>query len=196
MAPAKNSAASNSEAARLLAGGFRFLRFPEPMESEFRSEHRARLRVWNRLAIYVSTCTVLGFAILDHFVLSSDHTEVSNFVRFDMHVPAVILMLVFTSRRFYERWYDMGISFVAPLFGIGTVLMAAFSPPTEVPLVGARLLLASFFFYFMVGLRFRAAATANLLVFAALTIASFTTPMPHATAYYLMFLLFCANLIG
>src|SRR5215468_5301436 len=109
MAPTKTSSASG-EAARILAGGFRFLRFPEPLESEFRSEHRARLRVWNRLAIYVSTCTVIGFAILDHFVLSSDHTQVSNFVRFCMHVPAVVLMLVFTSRRFYDRWYEMGIS--------------------------------------------------------------------------------------
>jgi diguanylate cyclase (GGDEF)-like protein len=196
MAPAKNSSASSSDAARLLAGGFRFLRFPEPLESEFRAEHRSRLRVWNRLAIFVSTCTVIGFAILDRFVLSSEHTEVSNFVRFGMHVPAVILMLIFTSKRFYDRWYEVGISFVAPMFGVGTVLMAAFSPPTEVPLVGARLLLASFFFYFMVGLRFRAAATANLIVFAALAIASFTTPMQTATATYLMFLLFCANLIG
>ncbi len=196
MAPAKNSAANSSDAARLLAGGFRFLRFPEPLESEFRSEHRSRLRVWNRLAIYMSTCTVLGFAILDHLVLSTEHTEVSNFVRLGMHVPAVILMLIFTTKRFYDRWYEVGVTFVAPLFGVGTVIMAAFSPPTEVPLVGARLLLASFFFYFMIGLRFKAAASANTIVFAALVLASFTTPMPSATAAYLMFLMFCANLIG
>ncbi len=196
MAPAKISAANSSDAARLLASGFRFLQFPEPLESEFRSEHRTRLRMWNRLAICLSAGTVIGFAILDHFVLSSEHTEVSNFVRLGMHVPAVILMLVFTTKRFYERWYEVGVSVVAPLFGIGTVLMAAFSPPTEVPLVGARLLLASFFFYFMIGLRFRAAATVNLIVFAALVIASFTTPMQTATASYLMFLMFCSNLIG
>ena len=58
-----------------------------------------------------------------------------------------------TSKRFYDRWYELGISFVAPMFGIGTVIMSAFSPPNEVPLVGGRLLLASFFFYFMIGLR-------------------------------------------
>ena len=62
-----------------------------------------------------------------------------------------------TSKRFYDRWYDLGISIVAPVFGIGTVIMAAFSPPAEVPLIGGRLLLASFFFYFMVGLRLREA---------------------------------------
>ena len=63
-------------------------------------------------------------------------------------------MLLLTSKRFYNRWYELGISFVAPMFGIGTVIMSAFSPPNEVPLVGGRLLLASFFFYFMLGLRF------------------------------------------
>ena len=40
MAPTKNSSPNNSDAARLLAKGFRFLRFDEPLESEFRTEHR------------------------------------------------------------------------------------------------------------------------------------------------------------
>jgi diguanylate cyclase (GGDEF)-like protein len=196
MALTKNSSPDTSDAARMLAKGFRFLRFEEPLESEFRSEHRARLRVWNRVAIMVSACTVVGFAILDHFVLSAQHSRVANMVRFGMHVPAVIIMLLLTSKRFYERWYDLGIGFVAPMFGIGTVIMAAFSPPSEVPLVGGRLLLASFFFYFMIGLRFRAAARANLIVFAALVVAFIAGTMPTATATYLMFTLFTANIIG
>src|SRR5688572_24334649 len=65
----KSSSPNRTDAARLLTSGFRLLRFPEPLESEFRTEHRARLRAWNRLAIIVSACTVTGFAILDHFVL-------------------------------------------------------------------------------------------------------------------------------
>jgi len=196
MAPTKNSSPNNSDAARLLAKGFRFLRFDEPLETEFRNEHRVRLHSWNRIAIMLSACTVVGFAILDHFVLSAEHSRIANMVRFGMHVPAVILMLVFTSKRFYDRWYDIGIGFVAPMFGIGTVIMAAFSPPQEVPLVGGRLLLASFFFYFMIGLRLRAAARANLIVFAALVVAFLAGTMPTATATYLMFTLFTANIIG
>jgi diguanylate cyclase (GGDEF)-like protein len=195
MSPAKLTPPS-SDAARLLASGFRFLRFPEPLESEFRSEHRNRLRVWNRLAIIVSACTVVGFAIIDHYVLSAEHSRISNLVRFGLHVPCVVLMLISTSRRFYERWYGLAISIIAPAFGIGTVIMAAFSPPAEVPLVGARLLLASFFFYFMVGLRFREAARANTIVFLGLVVAFLLGSMPSATAAYLMALLFTSNLIG
>jgi len=196
MALAKNSSPNTSDAGRLLVKGFRFLRFDEPLESEFRSEHRSRLRVWNRVAIMVSACTVLGFAILDHFILASEHSRITNMVRFGMHVPAVILMLIFTSKRFYDRWYDTGIAFVAPMFGIGTVIMAAFSPANEVPLIGGRLLLASFFFYFMIGLRLRSAMQANLIVFAALAIAAVAGTMPSATATYLIFTLFTANIIG
>jgi diguanylate cyclase (GGDEF)-like protein len=196
MAPVKNSSASTGEAARLLASGFRFLRFPQPLESEFRAEHRARLRVWNRLAIWVSACTVLGFAILDHFVLSPNHARITNLVRFGMHVPAVLIMLTCSSKRFYERWYELGIGVVAPLFGIGMVIMAAASPHDEVPLVGGRLLLVAFFFYFMIGLRFREAVGANLIVLAALAVATFTTSIPTASATYLLFTLFSANLIG
>jgi diguanylate cyclase (GGDEF)-like protein len=196
MAYTKDSSPGTADAARLLSKGSSFLRFDEPLESEFRNDHRKRLRGWNRIAIIVSACTVVGFAILDHMVLSDEHSRVTNIVRFGLHVPCVILMLLLTSKRFYDRWYGIGFGFVAPLFGIGTVIMSAFSPPDEVPLVGARLLLASFFFYFMVGLRFREAARANGLVFCALVIAAAMGSMPTATATYLMFALFCSNLIG
>jgi diguanylate cyclase (GGDEF)-like protein len=191
-----NTSPNGSDAARLLAGGFRWLRFPEPLESEFRAEHRARLRFWCRVAIIISACTVTGYTILDHFVLSSEHSRVTHLVRFGMHVPAVILMLVLTSKRFYTRWYDLGISIVAPTFGIGTVIMAAFSPADEVPLVGGRMLLACFFFYFMLGLRFREGLRANLFVFGALIVAFLAGTMPTFTAAYLMFTLLCANIIG
>jgi diguanylate cyclase (GGDEF)-like protein len=196
MAFTKHSSPGNSDAARTLASGFRFLRFDEPLESEFRAEHRARMRVWNRVAIWLSACTVLGYAVLDHFVLSSNHARITNIVRFGMHVPAVVIMLVCTTKRFYARWYDLGISVVAPLFGIGIVIMAAFSPPAEVPLVGGRLLLVAFFFYFMIGLRFREAVTANVIVISALAVAAVASPMPGSTATYLLFTLFVANLIG
>jgi diguanylate cyclase (GGDEF)-like protein len=196
MAFTKPSSPGNSDAARTLASGFRFLRFDEPLESEFRAEHRARMRVWNRVAIWLSACTVLGYAVLDHFVLSSNHARITNIVRFGMHVPAVVIMLVCTTKRFYARWYDLGISVVAPLFGIGIVIMAAFSPPAEVPLVGGRLLLVAFFFYFMIGLRFREAVTANVIVISALAVAAVASPMPGSTATYLLFTLFVANLIG
>ena len=83
------------------------------------------------------------------------------------------------------------------MFGIGTVIMAAFSPRgTRCRWSAGALLLASFFFYFMIGLRLREAMRANLIVFGALVVAFAVGTMPTATATYLMFTLFCANIIG
>ena len=107
-------------------------------------------------------------------MLSAEHSRITNMVRFGMHVPGGAPHAgAAPPKRFYDRWYDLGISFVAPVFGIGTVIMAAFSPANEVPLIGGRLLLASFFFYFMIGLRLRAALRANLIVFGALLVVAF-----------------------
>ena len=196
MAQSKFSNANDSDASRLLASGIRYLRFPEPLESEFRGEQRARLRRWNRLSFWIAACTVTGFAVIDHFVLHGEHPEITNMVRFGVQVPAVILMLIFTSKQFYERWYGISSSIILPLFGTGTVVMAAFSPPHEAALISGRLMLAAFFFYFMVGLRLREALRANLIVYLALVIAFVAGTMPTATATYLMFTLFCANIIG
>src|SRR5690349_16195754 len=196
MAQLKFPTVNNSEPARLLASGIRYLRFPEPLETEFRSEHRTRLRRWNRLSFWIAACTVTGFAILDHFVLHGEHSLVNNAVRFGVQVPAVILMLIITSKRFYERWYGITSSIILPLFGIGTVTMAAFSPPQEAALIGGRLMLAAFFFYFMVGLRLREALRTNLLVFVSLVVAFSFGIMRPEIATYLTFTLFCANIIG
>src|SRR5204862_8285900 len=76
MALSRISTVNNSDAALLLASGIRYLRFPEPLEAEFRSEHRTRLRRWNRLSFWIAACTVTGFAILDHFVLHGEPARI------------------------------------------------------------------------------------------------------------------------
>jgi len=196
MAQSKFPNANDSDASRLLASGIRYLRFPEPLESEFRGEHRTRLRPWNRLSFWIAACTVTGFAVIDHFVLHGEHPDITNMVRFGVQVPAVILMLIFTSKRFYERWYGITSSIILPLFGTGTVVMAAFSPPHEAALISGRLMLAAFFFYFMVGLRLREALRVNAFVFAALVVAISFDMLQSDIAAYMLFTLLCANIIG
>ena len=48
----------------------------------------------------------------------------------------------------------------------------------------------------MVGLRLREALRANAIVFGALVMAALLGTMPTETATYLLFTLFCANIIG
>ncbi len=138
--------------------GFRFLRFDEPLESEFRtrasfSPARVESRRDHRVGLHGArlrdprSLRALGRAFAHHQHGSLRHARAGGDPHAHLHLEAVLRSLV-----------RLGIAFVAPMFGIGTVIMAAFSPANEVPLIGGRLLLASFFFYFMIGLRLRSAA--------------------------------------
>ena len=63
-----------------------------------------------------------------------------------------------------RRWYQPGIQIAAPLFGIGTVILATQAIAGAVAARSpARLMLAMFFFYFMVALPFHAALRTNLI---------------------------------
>jgi len=116
--------------------------------------------------------------------------------RFGLQLPLVLIMLVLTSPRLYLRWYQPAIQVAAPLFGVGTVLMAVEATPAQLPLVAARLLLACFYFYFMLGLSFNAALRCNLLLIAAYAVAALSAAIVPTVAIYSLFALLCANVIG
>jgi diguanylate cyclase (GGDEF)-like protein len=88
------------------------------------------------------------------------------------------------------------VQLAAPLFGIGTVLMAVEATPAQLPLVAARLLLAAFYFYFMLGMTFGAALRTNLILIAAYAGAALLGLVAPKVATYSLFVLFSANLIG
>jgi diguanylate cyclase (GGDEF)-like protein len=162
------------------------LRFPRELEAEYRASRRETDRRWARMSLFVALSTVLGFAVIDHYVLPGPRIGHSDLVRFGLHLPMVLTMLVLSSERFFDRWYQPCIQLAAPLFGIGTVIMATQASPEQLPLIAARLLLATFFFYFML--------TLNLIAGYGLVAALGAVP-PHVATYQL-FVLFCANLIG
>ncbi len=172
------------------------LQFPAELESEFLLSYRAAARRWVRMSVLVALSTVLGFAVIDHWVLVGPHLPRADMVRFGLQLPLVLIILVLTTERFYGRWYQPAIQVAAPLFGFGTVLMATQATPEQLPLVAARLLLATFYFYSMLGLTFRAAFRSNLLVLAAYVAVAIAGDVARNVAIYQIFVLFCANLIG
>lgn len=190
--PAKHE---ESQVARVLAQGYARLRFPEPLEHAFREDASMATRRWIRLSLLVALITTTGFAIIDHWVIAVPST-VPDVVRFGLQMPVLIICLLATDPRFYARWYGIAIQFCAPLFGIGTVVMAANALPEHVPLVGSRVLLVAFFIYFMLGLRAFQALRSNLFVMASLAVAGAVHELSPEVATYLGFALICANIIG
>jgi diguanylate cyclase (GGDEF)-like protein len=173
------------------------LRFLDPeLERQFLLSHRASARLWVRVSLVVALSTVLGFAIIDHVLLVGPRLAQPDIWRFGLQLPLVIIMLVLTTPRWYQRWYQPAIQIAAPLFGAGTVLMAVEATPAQLPLVAARLLLAAFYFYFMLGLTFGAAVRTNLMLIAAYAGAALVGAIAPNVAIYSLFVRFCANLIG
>ncbi|HEV8333063.1 MAG TPA: diguanylate cyclase [Steroidobacteraceae bacterium] len=189
------SASDDRQAARVLEGGFANLRFPPELEAKFRHHHLLASQRWVRLSILVALGTTLGFAMIDHWVIHSSNA-VPDLVRFGLQVPAILLCLLATIKPLYMRVYLPAIQVAAPLFGMGSVMMAVYAEPQYAPLVGARLLLVAFFLYFMLGMRFAPALRSNLIVLGALIVAGLSGAIAPQVAIYLAFAVLCANVIG
>jgi diguanylate cyclase (GGDEF)-like protein len=173
------------------------LRFDEPgLEQQFLLTYRAAARPWIRMSLVVALSTVLGFTVIDHWLLVGPRLARPDIWRFGLQLPLVLIMMALTGPRLYPRWYQPAIQVAAPLFGVGSVLMAVEATPAQLPLVAARLLLAAFYFYFMLGLSFSAALRTNLLLIAAYATAAFLGAVAAPVAIYSLFVLVCANLIG
>ncbi len=180
---------------RVLAQGYGRLRFPEPLESEFRADYRRNSLRWIRMCVYVAVCTTLGFAVIDHWVIHA-HNVIPDVVRFGLQFPVLAIALLATYQPFYTRWYETTIQIASALFGIGTVLLASHAQPEHTALVGARILLVSFFLFFMLGMRLSQALRSNVVILGALVVAGLAGLMPPDVATYLSFALACAIVIG
>ncbi|HKD53937.1 MAG TPA: diguanylate cyclase [Steroidobacteraceae bacterium] len=173
------------------------LRFADAdLERQFRLSYRAAARPWIRVSLVVALSTTLGFTVIDHWLLVGPRLARPDIWRFGLQLPLVLIMLVLTTPRLYQRWYQPAIQVAAPLFGFGTVLMAIEATPPQLPLIAARLLLVAFYFYFMLGLSFNAALRSNLLLIAAYASATLLGAIATPVAIYSLWVLFCANLIG
>ncbi|HSY45356.1 MAG TPA: diguanylate cyclase [Steroidobacteraceae bacterium] len=173
------------------------LRFRDrELERQFLLSYRAAARPWIRMSLVVALSTVLGFTVIDHWLLVGPRLARPDVWRFGLQLPLVLIMMGLTSPRLYLRWYQPAIQVAAPLFGVGTVLMAVEATPAQLPLVAARLVLAAFYFYFMLGLSFQAALRSNLLLIGAYATAALLGQIAAPVATYSLFVLLCANLIG
>jgi diguanylate cyclase (GGDEF)-like protein len=195
MAVADTSLADESPTAQVQRRDYRWLRFPMPLELQYREDHRANTHGFVRMSLVVAFITFSGFALIDHWVMNAvNHTP--DLVRYGLQLPILVICMLSTGRRFYLRWHESAIMIGGPLFGLGTIVMTCYAPVANIPLTGARLLLVSFFIYFMLGLRLRNALFCNFLIMVSLVITESLGLIPAAIGMYLTFALLCANIIG
>lgn len=185
-----------SPAARTLNRGLGGLRFEPALEREFWSAHHATTRARVRLNVFLALSTTLSFALLDHWLLGQSWRLPQDLVRFGVQLPIIVLCLALTTASRYERYYLPAIRIGAPLFGIGSVIVATSAPEPQIALLSTRLVLAAFFFYFMLGLKFHDALRSNLVMLAAYPVAAWIHGVSPSVAAYCLFVLICANLFA
>ena len=172
------------------------LKFQPELEAEYHDSMSPATRRWVRMSVFLALSTVLGFAVIDHWVLARPTSPIADSIRFGLQLPIVLMTLFLTSEHRFKRWYVGAITIGAPLFGIGTVVLAATAPPEQVSLITGRILLAVFYFYFMLGLGYRRALGINCVLFAAYVAAAIAGFIEPRAATYNLFVILCANLIG
>lgn len=195
MASKQPPTVEESLVSRVLAEGYGRLRFPEPLETEFRAEHLLAQRRWVRMCLFIVIGTSAGFALIDHRVIHATNS-IPDLVRFGLQLPILGILVLATFKRFYVSWYQTAMQIGGPLFGTGTILMASYALPQHTALVGARLILVTFFFFFMSGLRMNQALRGNLIILSVLITASALGLLASDVATYLSFAIICANVIG
>jgi diguanylate cyclase (GGDEF)-like protein len=186
---------SHSPAALALSRGFPWLRFEPELEAQFHAEHYQAIQPRVRIAVLLALGTVLGFAAMDRWALG-DAVAQHDRVRYLLHLPIVLISLLLTSRRYFPQVYLPAISVAAPLFGIGSVLLALQATELNLALMSARLVLVVFFFYFMLGMPFRTALTSNLIVLGSFVVAALMSAMPPQSSVYIVFVMTCANIFA
>ena len=173
------------------------LRFPDSLEHEFWEIHHAAQQPRVRFALCLAFCTVLGFAALDHLLLGQPWRLPEDLSRFGVQLPVVLLAIWAASARTYRKLYVPGVRILAPVFALAAVVTASYSTGNgEFTLVSSRLVLATFFFYFMLGLSFGAALRTSIVVPIAYAVAAGVAGLPVPVAIYNLFILLCANLFA
>ena len=64
-----------SQAAQVLQRGYRALLFPEPLEQQYREDHRLASHRMVRMSVIVALITSIGFALIDQVLVGGVDDE-------------------------------------------------------------------------------------------------------------------------
>ena len=192
--PATDARASTGAFAR--AGWLR-LRFADAaLEADFRRYHLAEFLPRMRKSLPVALALFLAFAMLDALSLPPLVRDGVLGLRLGGIVPVLALTWVALYVRSLREWLQWLVSASALASGLGIVgiiwvaRVHAFGLPYE------GIILATFFSYFLTGLRFVAASLCGWLVFLAYVAMELHVGLNGDTLLYNAFFLATANLIG
>ena len=156
-----------SAAARQLRRGFKWLRFEFDLEREFRRDHARSRLPQIRINLYIAAVLVLVFGALHSLVLGPGSHSALYVVQFGLLLPCVAATIVIAHLPNARKVYPRVAPMLAPIMGLLVIAVELKAAQAGVQIVFATVLLTSVYMYFLIGLLFYEALTANLIVWAA-----------------------------
>ncbi len=179
-----------------LQRGFQRLEFDNPdLERRFRRAHLAKSRAQISRNLLLGIGFVIGFSALTHLVLPAAVNRPLDLIRLTVLGPIFLSALLLVHSRLYQRWYPIVCPYGAALFGIGVVVLAVIAATQGVSLI-ASVVLAMIYNYLMLGLAFRPALTASVLVLISYPAIATFAGMPASQRLVDVGVLLFANAIG
>ena len=178
-----------------LERGYPWLRFDEPLESEYTQVHRAETLPQIRRNLWLAIAFVVGFSALTHLVLDASVNRLLDLIRVATFGPVLVFALCVVHSRLYQRLYPLACLIGAPVFGAGVVVLAVIAALHGVNLI-ATVVLVSIYIYFMLGMPFYSALGSSLAVFASYLIAASMAGLPSASRVVDVGVLIFTNVIG
>lgn len=128
------------------------MRFDPPLQQKFRQVLRAESLPQIRRNLWIALVVVVGFSLVTQRVLDPAVNRQMGLIRLAMFGPLACLI-------------------AAPIFGVGVAVLAVLAALQGVNLIST-VVIMTIFIYFMLGMLFRAALAAALLVFLSYLIAA------------------------
>lgn len=170
------------------------LSFLDGSERSFRAKYFSDSLIQFRIAFFLVTFLYSIFGYLDYLV-ANDYKRLFHFIRFGVVVPLLLLVLIFSFSRHFERvWQEL--LFVCTLVGgAGIAVMTILAPENSIYYAGLMLIFSAS--YFFIKLRFFMATLAGwLLIFFFNIGIIFFSEVPYQTIISYNFFFVSANLIG
>lgn len=140
---------------------------------------------------------MVGFALITHWAMPGATGRQLNLIRLAVLGPVFLNALVLVHTRLYQRWYPLIAPIGASVFGLGMVALVVIAG-TATPSVSliASAALATIYNYVMLGLAFRSALAASLVVLVSYPIATQLIEVPTAQRLVDIGVLIFTNVIG
>ncbi|GAC1299700.1 MAG: diguanylate cyclase [Steroidobacteraceae bacterium] len=186
----------DSPQARQLQAGFPWLTFEPQLESEFRRAHFDENLLHTRVNLCMAVAITLAFSAMESIVLSSELNRIPSMIHMLVIIPALLIGLAssFSQRR--HRIYPTLAIFMATILGMGAAAIQIIASLGGISMLFPCLMLAIIFIYFMAGLTFFHAVSANAIVtFVYLAVGTALALPGHEFAYDAMVMI-AANLFG